>query len=84
MRMAFSLLLFISIYATVYGKLQLNFRKLQLSSEIENFYEDLCSQQTPPPTDPSVNKPRDKLTRHYTEELSDINLGEIRIDPRQL
>lgn len=50
----------------------------EILAEVKNFYGNLYSQLTPSTTAYNANDPRAKLTRHYTEEIPDVDFGEIR------
>lgn len=55
--------------------------QIQIPAKVENSYEDLYSQRIPPKTS-NANDPRAILTRHHIEDLSNIDLREIRISLR--
>ncbi|XP_063831012.1 uncharacterized protein LOC135080257 [Ostrinia nubilalis] len=57
--------------------------KAEVLSEIERFYGQLYTSVTKP-VDSSATDPRAKLTRHYTEDIPDISLYEIRMALKQL
>ncbi len=56
--------------------------KAEVLGEIERFYGQLYTSVTRPVS--SVADPRAKLTRHYTEDIPDISLYEIRMALKQL
>ncbi len=57
--------------------------KAEVLGEIERFYGQLYTSVTKP-VDSSTSDPRAKLTRHYTEDIPDISLYEIRMALKQL
>ncbi|RVE40675.1 hypothetical protein evm_014675 [Chilo suppressalis] len=54
----------------------------EILREIESFYRQLYSSRTP--GESRARDPRAKLTRHYTEDIPDVSLYEIRIALKQL
>ncbi|XP_022815787.1 uncharacterized protein LOC111349058 [Spodoptera litura] len=56
--------------------------KAEVLGEIETFYGQLYASVTKPVS--SVADPRARLTRHYTEDIPDISLYEIRMALKQL
>ncbi|KAL0879947.1 hypothetical protein ABMA27_002461 [Loxostege sticticalis] len=57
--------------------------KAEVLREIENFYGQLYTSVALPVSSSTVD-PRAKLTRHYTEDIPDISLYEIRMALKQL
>ncbi|KAL0871397.1 hypothetical protein ABMA27_005128 [Loxostege sticticalis] len=57
--------------------------KAEVLREIENFYEQLYTSIAIPVSSSAVD-PRAKLTRHFTEDIPDISLYEIRMALKQL
>jgi hypothetical protein len=54
----------------------------EILKEIESFYRQLYSTQTP--VESKARDPRAKLTRHYTVDIPDVSLYEIRMALKQL
>ena len=57
--------------------------KPELLREIESFYGQLYTSTSKPVVD-LANDPRARLTRHYTEDIPDVSLYEIRMALKQL
>ena len=57
--------------------------KAEVLGEIERFYGQLYT-SVAKPVDSLVGDPRAKLSRHYTEDIPDISLYEIRMALKQL
>ncbi|KAI8433320.1 hypothetical protein MSG28_015365 [Choristoneura fumiferana] len=58
--------------------------KAEVLREIEEFYGRLYESVTKPVFSAATQDPRAKLTRHYTEDIPDISLYEIRMALKQL